>query len=301
MNIDSKIQLIKKYYPQLQNAYFEPDEKGWANLVIIADNKYIFRFPRNVVSERDLQIESEILPKLIQVSNLLVPEFMYISPDNCSQVFVGYEMIAGVSLLGQHLEALGEQDQERIAFDLAIFLKTLHTLNDKHTFEKLRQKPLQKDRWIELRDEILESCTSHLSNKESSWIYKLLTDHSHSYNKASKAGNFKQALVHGDFSSDHILYNEDNKQLAGIIDFGDLELGDPAIDFTGLYICYGEAFTKQVLNHYDRGQTDRILNRVETFYLKQVPLHGLLHGVKTNSKKNIEQSLKFIRAFIESE
>ncbi len=41
------------------------------------------------------------------------------------------------------------------------------------------------------------------------------------------------ALIHHDLAPEHILVTPDGTRIAGVIDWGDLALGDPALDFAG--------------------------------------------------------------------
>ena len=41
---------------------------------------------------------------------------------------------------------------------------------------------------------------------------------------------FETVLIHGDFSSEHVLLDLAEKKVTGIIDFGDAAIGDPAYD-----------------------------------------------------------------------
>ena len=64
------------------------------------------------------------------------------------------------------------------------------------------------------------------------------------------------ALLHGDFSLDHILFNEENI-VSGVLDFGDSRVGKPLSDFVYLLDDqdeeeFGGAFGRLVLAEYER-------------------------------------------------
>ncbi|WP_304458593.1 aminoglycoside phosphotransferase family protein [Alicyclobacillus sendaiensis] len=71
------------------------------------------------------------------------------------------------------------------------------------------------------------------------------------------SGILPRALLHGDLTHAHILYHPCVTEAIGIIDFGDVQFGDPAYDFAGLYWDYGPAFVQNVLDHYAAGQGKR--------------------------------------------
>ncbi len=55
-------------------------------------------------------------------------------------------------------------------------------------------------------------------------------------------------LLHGDVYSTHLLWNDELEEL-GIIDFSDMNRGDPAFDFAELFE-YGDNFARHVYQYY---------------------------------------------------
>ena len=56
---------------------------------------------------------------------------------------------------------------------------------------------------------------------------------------------FVDVLRHGDFGASNILYSEGARRMTGVVDFGHAGVGDPAVDFAGLCVCYGEKFLQR--------------------------------------------------------
>jgi aminoglycoside 2''-phosphotransferase len=69
-------------------------------------------------------------------------------------------------------------------------------------------------------------------------------------------------LLHADFSAEHILLSSDGRQVVGVIDWTDAEIGDPAFDFGYLWVWQGEPLVTEVIRHYrgvmDPGFFDRV-------------------------------------------
>ncbi len=77
--------------------------EGLANVVVILDEKIVFRFPR---TEKHLQLfsqEVQLLEKLHNKLPLPIPYYKYMSAD---KDFGGYQMIQGSDLTPELLEAL---------------------------------------------------------------------------------------------------------------------------------------------------------------------------------------------------
>lgn len=68
----------------------------------------------------------------------------------------------------------------------------------------------------------------------------------------------RDVILHGDLVGDHLLINEQTGRLAGIIDFGDIALGDPAHDFLGFWE-YGASAAAYAIAIYGQGDADPML------------------------------------------
>jgi aminoglycoside phosphotransferase (APT) family kinase protein len=88
-------------------------------------------------------------------------------------------------------------------------------------------------------------------------------------------------LVHCDLGVEHLLVDETGF-LTGVIDFEDATLGDPAIDFVGLRLAFGDDVTRDVLARYggppDPGFADRL-----RFYCVMGSVHAILYGLDEES------------------
>ena len=93
---------------------------------------------------------------------------------------------------------------------------------------------------------------------------------------------FKPKLRHGDFGTGNILFDPESESIAGIIDFGDVGLGDPASDFAGLFISFGEAFYRNCCSVYPEMET--ALERVK-FYCETFALQEALFGFDNDDQE----------------
>ncbi len=79
-------------------------------------------------------------------------------------------------------------------------------------------------------------------------------------------------FIHKDFSLRHILIDSETGRLNGIIDWSDVALGDPALDFVSLVLWRGWDFTDSVIRLYrpalDHGFRDRLRFLARTLAVK---------------------------------
>jgi aminoglycoside phosphotransferase (APT) family kinase protein len=67
--------------------------------------------------------------------------------------------------------------------------------------------------------------------------------------------------THNDLHAEHLLLDPETLRPTGLIDWSDVKLGDPAVDFAGLWEWRGERFVRLALSHYDLPWDDAFLAR----------------------------------------
>jgi len=85
------------------------------------------------------------------------------------------------------------------------------------------------------------------------------------------------ALLHHDLALEHILVAPDGARLTGVIDWGDIVLGDPALDFVGLARACSAATLTALLAAY--GPVDEGFQRRIAWYGRLAPFHLLGFGL----------------------
>ncbi len=71
------------------------------------------------------------------------------------------------------------------------------------------------------------------------------------YRAARDAARYTPTLVHGDLWYGNLLVNATGTRLAGVLDWENVAIDDPAQDFATL-MHSGEAFTQAVMDAYER-------------------------------------------------
>lgn len=114
------------------------------------------------------------------------------------------------------------------------------------------------------------------------FVYPLLQDGQRAWVEAAfrdwcslaQHTHIESAVVHADFRDEHVLVN--HGALSGVIDFGDIEIGDPALDLSFLLV-YGEDFVRRVLDHYTLPHGGEFPLRMRSYtHLRQVVVPAYL-------------------------
>ena len=287
---------ITRCFPQITVTTIQRNDEGWDNCVFLINYEFIFRFPRYPEAARRLDLERRLLPELQKVLNTPIPQFEFVSSDclEFKRQFVGYRMIKGVPLIPtllrqHHSEAL----TQKLATQIAEFLSSLHSFPVEKALELGVLRNQKKEGIFTFYKEIQRKVFPILKRQEQEWARNLFE----SFLNNEQFFQYTPVLLHGDFSSDHILFDKDQGRI-GIIDFGDVSIGDPASDFPCL-ADYGTAFDQWVLAKY-HGNLDSTFLQRRTFYRDCIGFWEILGGIDLNNPKYVGIGLTRLRKTIQA-
>jgi len=274
MNKQFFIKQIKNNFPDLKFKKSEIIDHGWNKTVIVLDARIVFSFPKNKEAQSKFRAELEILPTLSKKITLPIPSFHYIPADKS---FAGYNFVSGEPLTLRNFKKLNTSQQNKIAKQVSDFLNELHAFSVTNT-KKYGVSPA----WSE------KDARSYYSNQAET-VYKklapkdreLLKSIFEAYCNIRIKNDLKKTVVHQDLTSDHILFDKNTNKVCGIIDFGDIQISDPAVDFSKLWE-YSEKFVDKVLSGY-RSKDKQLKSRSYRWYIYQC-IGNMYCGITMNRK-----------------
>jgi len=293
INIKTALKLIQSNFPQVAIQTVLPITRGWDSFVLEVNGELIFRFPMREDVTAYLQKEIRLLPDLEKALSTPFPHFNYIGhgDENYPFMFVGYRKLSGSTL--DH-ESITTEQLVALASALATFLNELHSFPamraiqngvQGHTSEQWRE------RYRELYSDLQVRAFPLLNNQLRSKSEQLWED----FLENNALFVFKPVLIHCDLACEHIFCDPVRGVLTGVIDWGDVTIGDPALDFVGLHNGRGREFTEHVLACY-KGIVDVEFWKRIDFYLCYGPFSELLYGAYSSSKKFIEKGIEGLHA-----
>ncbi len=216
-------ELIASQFPQLGSLRLSWLGAGWDNTAWLANDTWIFRFPRRQMAVEWLETEAEILPQLAPRVPLPIPLPRWTGKPTTSYPwpFVGYACLPGRTACTARLDVAG---RKRLAGPLAHFLRTLHSLDSKGwrlPGDKLRRLDLEL-RIPRARSGLDRLVAAGLISDPAPWL-AIVDDAPLGYVPDANT------LVHGDLYARHVLVDELGSA-AGVIDWGDVHRGDAASD-----------------------------------------------------------------------
>jgi aminoglycoside phosphotransferase (APT) family kinase protein len=209
--------LLAEQFPELDASSARLLGEGWDNSVWVVEERWAFRFPRRDIAIPGVERELAVLPALaprLQVP-IPVPEFVGRPSDRYPWPFFGAELLAGVEPADADL---GDSERASLGAELGRFLRVLHQVD---LDIALPVDPLG-------RGDMSRQLTMALElSAEVGWLE--IERASSLFVRASELDPPSEAvLVHGDLHLRHVLVEQG--VLSGVIDWGDVCVGDPSID-----------------------------------------------------------------------
>jgi aminoglycoside 2''-phosphotransferase len=274
--IDFYRRQIKNHYPQLSLQDVVLNQAGQYNDVLIVDRAWVFRFAKVPDAIKTLQQEITLLHTIQSYITLAIPDPIYnhVATNVVGETFMGYRMIPGKPLWMEAFTAITEPKvRQRMAVQLGVFLHELHYLPIQKISPQLPPVDTYAE-WADLYQRIQVRLFPYMRPEARREVARHFED----FLDDPSVYRFQPALRHGDFGTGNLIFDPEVLSIVGIIDFGGAGIGDPAVDFAGLY-NYGEAFYQHCYSVYPA--MEQALPRVHfyrgTFALQEA-LFGIEHG-----------------------
>lgn len=247
--------------------------------VFIINKELVFRFPR---TERDIQhlpYEIDFLKFLAQKVKVTIPQYSYVSKRGD---FAGYAIVPGKILSPQSFKALSSKKKEQVIDQLTDFVNQFHRIEIKefsHYKPKLRDefKPLEERVEIELENKLFPK----LPPDEVQIVKRFYRESKLFFEEIPH-----MCPLHGDLYAYNTMWNPQTSKI-GIIDFSDIQIGDPANDFEVFY-DYGPESAERAYQQYTGHKDDNFLRRAEIYYK--------LHAIYTLLSSQLDALISFEHA-----
>ena len=232
-------------------------DDGYDFEVAIVDDDWVFRFPRRAGIEEALEIEIALLPAVALELPVEVPSFEHSSRE---PFFVGYRVIRG--------EPLVDEDADGVR----AFLEALHAFDPAGL-------PVERPDWVKAyRRQCVEFARLVLPLLDEDRC----ADVKRLFEEVETLVGFTPVLLHADLGPEHLLVRDG--RLAGVIDWADARVGDPALDYAWL-----------LNGPFADWDVDPDVRRRARFYHRLAPWYEAHYGVFTNQPAHVERGIAGIR------
>ena len=253
---------IERAFPELAVRVVAFLGAGVDSEAYLVNGAWVFRFSKRAEASRALSREVAVLPKLAEHLPVATPRFAYVGQQAATGLlFAGYRFIPGEPLTPELFDALAHADQEQVLVTLAAVLRGVHSFPVADAaasgVEELSTREWVGSCWSVGRAEVLPLLAPRDGPALARLIERFLAD--------ERNFAYTPCLLYADFAPEHVLYDRAAEAISGIIDWGDLTIGDPDFDLLYLYQDYGEGFVRRLLAHHPHADPARLLDKLRVF------------------------------------
>ncbi|WP_280272134.1 phosphotransferase family protein [Nocardia wallacei] len=212
-----------------------------ALLVEWGEGEYVLRLPQDPHGAEGIAREHRLLPELAARLPLPIPRFLFTAPNPLGPgEFCVYPAVPGESLSEEQWHERGLLDRPEIHRRIA------ESLEGVHAFPVDRARELGIRTWDlrgEFADDLKTIRAEVIPLLDRSDAALLLAAWERYLDDDANFG-YRPTLIHADVSLDHLLVT--GVEITGLIDFGDVTIGDPDYDLCYLYPEAGHDFVGRV-------------------------------------------------------
>lgn len=261
---------------------------GWDNDAFLVNGAWVFRFPRRRDAVTGLQREIAAAPGIARILEPLGvttprPEKLGRPGQNFPYPFAGHRLVPGVAGDAVPLERL---DLAPLAARLGDALSALHTGSLPGV-----ALPADPPSWI---SESLRKAVPEVRAALPADLRKCCEPWLEGRVPPPPPYTGPQRLLHNDLCPDHVLVDEPNGRLRGLIDFADIALGDPVSDLVVFYCWLGRPFVTQLLRHYTPSVDSGLWPRLE-FHARALSLLWLGEARQQRAHAQLPKHVAWIR------
>ena len=290
-DVHTVTRILERQFPQLAPVRARWAGAGMDNTAFEVNDEWIFRFPMRREVEATLAVERALLPEIAPLVELAIPviELDGVPDEDFEFRFAGYRKIPGVPATQVDQSLI---DFDAIAWRLADLLSALHQFPVADA-ERLGAQTTRLELYFEhMRErsiELLPTVHRIAPELDVAWL--------HDYLRALAPlplAPWPLTLTHHDLAAEHVLMEPDGSLVTGVIDWGDVGIVDPSVDFVGLHAWHGDDFVRAVLSHYDGPVDERVLERVRPWSTFRV-IEDIEFGIKQDIPEVVRMAVESLQ------
>ena len=218
---------------------------GQDNLIVLAEDN-VYRFPRNQTVWDRAGVEHFVLEVLREHPGLPTPILKQVHENPAYTIATALE---GEVLENQMLWSLPRAQQQKIGEQIGSFAATFHHLFNPDDIRPFLVEKAPQTRYASyLKDILTAAKPGNPYYKLTSWVLGEWEKHDHS----------ESTVIHDDLHTHNMLFDAEYR-LTGVLDFGDVNLGNPEQDLRYTY-WMGDEVMESAVKAYE-ARAGRTLDR----------------------------------------
>jgi aminoglycoside phosphotransferase (APT) family kinase protein len=288
MDAPTVARILERQFPELAPTGVAYLGAGMDSVAFEVNGRWVFRFPMRPAVERQLLVERALLPRLALLLPVATPTFEFHGvPDaDFPRHFEGYAKLPGVP--GVKIESK-DVAFDAVARQIGEFLTALHRFPVAEAQRFGAEISRMEDYFDEVRASALDGlpvvgrvAPSDLIDRVQRYLESL---------RALAAAPWPLVLTHHDLHAEHVLLNTTADRVTGVIDWGDVSIADPTVDFVGLFTWGGESLVRAVLSNYQGPADERVIERLPPWSAFQA-VQDIRFGLDNDQPEIVEHGVR---------
>jgi aminoglycoside 2''-phosphotransferase len=264
--------------------------RGTDSVAFLVDGEWVFRFPVVPNAQRTLRRELALLPGLRRALPLAVPGVEHVGRRDGRLVFAGYRCLPGVPLTADVFAGLAPDAQEAALADIAGFLTALHAYPTPAASAAGVAEEMLTGGYDPQQRDLHRRLGDLLTAREAARLVAMFDD----YERDHEPGRVSPVLLHSDLKPVHVLYDSAACRVTGILDWGDVSLGDGDFDLAVISIFFGDGFLRRLLPHVPDRDGDTVLAKTR-FFTTLRALQDAVYDLQLSDRCALDESLAGLR------
>ena len=269
---------VRAAFPQLEARRVAPIGSGWTVDTYDVDGEWIVQFPRSDYAADRLRSQIRVLPELAAELSAMVPTPIFTDLEIPAMV---YHRLDGEPL-DRAPDGLWPERLGRFLYDLHLMPPEYVELRGRSASALRAELAAELDRHRAL---VLPQLERGESARFSARFDAFL--------ERDDYWRFSACLTHGDIGPEHVLVSASG-DLVGVLDWEELDVGDPVADFAWLMHARPED-AERVLGAYG-GAPDQTFAERAAFRFFLMPFHEVAYGLEIDDPTVVASGLDGIRA-----
>ena len=245
--------LIERRFPAVELRTLRRLAEGWDNTVWLADERWVFRFPRRALAIPGVEREIAVLPALAPLLPAPIPDPVFVARardelagSDFPWPFWGARLLAGREPADA---GLGDAARQRLARPLAAFLRALHSPEVAAAIAAVHALPADPMGRADMSRRVAAT-ERRLLEGEGLGLWRAPERLRGVLAAALELpASEPKVVAHGDLHLRHLLVDSSGG-LRGVIDWGDLCRADAAIDLSLIWSLFGPDARAAFLDAY---------------------------------------------------
>lgn len=295
--------VVRRLFPNLAIEQTVKIELGWMSSILVVNNRYVVKAPRNREKVDDITREIRITSVVRKYLPVRIPKYIAYNLDS-DEPAASYEFIEGTLLSLQSTDSplpeieplsMDTNELEGLSCQIAEIMNSVHGI-DPTLLQSNSIQPYDFSWKTHLREK-LKNCESVSRRYFSGNLLSACLDRLDTIPKQLSGMDYVSRLIHGDFGGWNLLYDRAHRKMVGVLDWEDCRLDDPASDFSDLIFDFGSSFVSDVLRAYRYDDDHTILQRAKIYAFIN-SFRDYDYGIEHNTVRTSQKALEYIENFL---